>query len=205
MGMLSGAMTVRRFRVEGEVPDAFRDRWREALNDYAFREPMVEMGKEEVEGWVQVHNLLDTDFSDLNRWLYNNYAVFALRVDKKTLPAKLFAATLQKRCEAWCEEQGVERCPTNVKKTLKEQLEEEWMARTLPRVAVTECAWNIDERWLVLHSLSDTLADRFRKRFLQTFGLTLVPWSPLDWVAGDAAMVDDLLDTAPSVAPVEAA
>lgn len=204
MAILSGAMTVRRFRVVGEVPEGFREIYRERLEEHAFRERPNEMGKEEVEGWVQVHNLLDTSFDDLNRWLYNNYAVFALRVDKKALPAKLFAATVQKRCEAWCQAQGVERCPSSVKKTIKEELEAEWLKRTLPRVAVTECCWNLQDGWLLLHSLSEGSADRFRKRFLRTFGLKLVPWSPLDWLQ-DSDAVERLLATGPANLQGEAA
>jgi recombination associated protein RdgC len=197
VGILSGAMTVRRFRVIGDVPDDFRDVYRERLEEYAFQERPTKQGKEEVEGWVQVHNLLDTSFADLNRWLYNNLAVFALRVDKKSLPAALFRATHQKRCEAWVQERGVERCPGSVKKQLKEELEQEWLERTLPRVSTTECCWNITEGYLLLHSLSDSSADRFKKRFHRTFGLKLVAWSPLDWLDG-ADSTERILSVSPA-------
>jgi recombination associated protein RdgC len=189
VGILQGALTVRRFRVVGTVPDGWRESFRDRLEEHAFREPLKEMGKEEVEGWVQVHNLLDTSFDDYNRWLYNNYAVFALRVDKKSLPTRLLNAHVQKRVEAWCAERGVERCPTKQKKEIKEQLEAEWLTRAFPRVAVTECCWNLTEGWLLLGSLSEGAADRFRKRFLRTFGLKLLPFSPLDWVDGELADV----------------
>ena len=182
MGILKGAMTARRFRVVGDVGEGWRDVFRDRLNEFAFREPAVSASKEEVEGWVQVHNLLDANFDDFNIWLYGNYAVFALRVDKKSLPSKLFAATLQKRCEAWAEENEVERCPSSVKAELKDALEREWLKNALPRVALTEACWSIDNGYLVLHSLSEGTAERFRKRFFRTFGLTLVPWSPLDFL-----------------------
>lgn len=182
MAILSGAMTVRRYRVVGAQPDNWRDVYRERLEEFAFREPPNETGKEEHEGWVQVHSLLDTTFEDFNRWLYNQYAVFALRVDKKSLPARLFNAHLAKKCEAWCKEQGTERCPSAVKKQLKEEMEQDWLRKTLPRVATTECCWNVVDGWLVLHSLSESASDRFRKRFFRTFGLKLVPWSPLEWL-----------------------
>jgi recombination associated protein RdgC len=198
VGILTGAMTVRRFRVVGDVPDDFRSTYAHRLDEYAFREKPVEQGKEEVEGWVQVHNLLDTTFEDPNRWLYNNLAVFALRVDKKTLPAKLFQATLKKRCEAWCQARGAERCPGSVKKQLKEELEAEWLKRTLPRVAVTECCWNLTGGYLLLASLSDSSADRFKKRFYRTFGLKMVNWSPLDWVGGDDA-TERMLAVGPAI------
>jgi recombination associated protein RdgC len=197
MGVLTGGMTVRRFRVAGDVPDGWREIYRDRLNKLAFREPTGGMGKEEVEGWVQVHNLLDTSFDDHNRWLYNQYAVFALRVDKKSLPAKLFKATVQKRCQAWCVERGVEKIPNATKKEIAEKLEAEWLDRTLPRVTLTELCWNVNDGWLLIGGHSDKVADRVRTRFHRTFGLVLVPWSPLDALA-DARVREAVLASSPS-------
>lgn len=198
MGILGGAMTVRRFRVVGDIPEGFKEVYRDRLEEFAFHDPPNDVGKEETEGWVQVHNLLDTSFQDTNRWLYNNFAVFALRVDKKSLPAKLFNAHVTKRCEAWCTEHQVERCPTAVKKEIKDSLEADWLKRALPRVGVTECCWNMTEKYLLLHSLSEGQADRFRKRFLRTFNLKLQPWSPLDWLASKEH-VEGLLERGPAI------
>ena len=198
MGILSGALSVRRFRVVGTIEDGWRDSFRERLQEFAFRTPPQEVGKEEIEGWVEAHNLLDASFEDFNKWLYNEYVLFALRVDKKRLPAKLFAATLEKRCEAWKLEKEAERVPASVRTELREALEMEWLKKTLPSVAVTEAVWHINEQWPVLHGMSDAVSDRFRKRFFRTFGFRLVPWSPLDWVK-DEPTVDGLLNKAPSV------
>ena len=198
MGILAGAMTVARFRVEGERPEGWRDLYRTALQDHAFKEPPVAQGLEEVEGWVEVHNLLDTDFDDFNKWLYQDVALFALRVDRKRLPAKLFKATLDKRCAAWAQEREVERCPASIRSELKDALQTEWLARTLPSVSVTEAAWNLGEGYCVLHSLSEGMADRFRKRFYRTFGRKLIPWSPLEYVGDDDGCLDALIASAPS-------
>ena len=206
MGILSGALTVRRFRVVGDIPGNWRTSFADRFDAYAWNERAKASeergdstsGKAEIEGWVQIHNLLDIEFDDPTRWLYQNYVIFSLRVDKKTLPAQLLKATVAKRCEAWCKEQGVERCPSAVKKQVKEAIEAEWLERALPRVAITECCWNVTDGWLLLHSLSEATADRFRKRFLRTFGLKLVPSSPLDWLA-DEDQREHLLGTAPAV------
>jgi recombination associated protein RdgC len=197
MGVLTGPMTVSRFRVVGSIPRGWRETFRDRLNESAFRDPPQGMGKEEVEGWVQVHNLLDTSFDDFNRWLYNDVLLLALRVDKKRLPAKLFRATLERRCSAWCAEREVERVPSAVRQELKEKLEQDWLSRTLPTVNVVEAAWHIEQGWFIVHSLSEGMAERFRKRFHRTFGLKLAPWSPLDFLR-DRSLVDGLLSRAPS-------
>lgn len=188
MGILKGALSVRRYRVEGEAPEGFRDTWRDALDAHGFREPLSPVHKEETVGWVQAHNLLDTTFADLDRWLYNHYALFALRMDKKVLPAKLFAAHLQKRQEAWCKANNRERVPPPVKKELRELLEVEMLRQTLPRVTTTEVAWHIGEGWCIVHSGSERVNDTFRKLFFRTFGLVATPFDPIDFV-GDLADV----------------
>ncbi len=203
MGLMSGAMTVRRFRVAGTPGDGWRERFRERLNAMAFRESPTSTGKEEHEGWVQVHNLLFTSFDDFNVWLYGNFAVFALRVDKKTVPAKLLKATVELELKKWCEENGLERAPSSKKKQLKEALEEEWLKRALPRVGLTELVWNLEEGYVVIDSLSDGIADRVRKRFHRTFGYELLPWSPLDYT-NDSSLNEALLATVPTAPGGEA-
>jgi DNA recombination-dependent growth factor C len=193
MAILRGSLTVRRFRVAGSVPEGFREAYQEALQSYAFRESHDAGRMEENAGWVEIHNLLDTTFADINRWLYDRYLVFALRVDKKTLPSKLFRAHLEKREAAWCAEHDRPRCPAAVRKELKEQLQLEMLGRTLPRVSVHEVCWNVVDDRLLFHNLSDSVNDRFRKLFFQTFGLKLFPEEPLDLLGADGLDEAELL------------
>lgn len=185
MGIVSGGMTVRRYRLSGAVPDDFRDRYREALQKYAFRDSNDPTHGKERMGWVEIQNLLDTSFEDWNRWLFDRYLVVSLRVDKKVVPPKYFKAHLQKREEAWCLENGRQRCPAAVRTEIKERLEFEMLARALPRVQVTEMCWNVVDGWVIFHSLSEKLNDNFRKLFMQTFGLGIYPVVPLDLLGED--------------------
>lgn len=182
MGILSGNLSVRRYRVVGELPENWRTTYKERLNKYGFREPIEGMGKEEIEGWVQVQDILEGGFEDYNRWLYNSYAVFALRTDKKTLPARLFKATLDRQCVQWAAEREVDKCPASVRRTLQEELERQWMERALPQTRIVELCWHIDDGWLIATSLTARTAEQLPRRFNQTFGHQLVPFSPLDFV-----------------------
>lgn len=192
MGMLKGAMTCRRFHVEGDVPDDFRSAYAEALETHQFRERRAAGVGEEVFGWVQAHNLLDNEFTDTSRWLYNHYVYAALRTDRKTLPSKLFRAMLDKRLADWCAEHGRERAPANIRRETKESLEIELLAKTLPTVQVVEFVWNVVDGWCIFHSTSDRSCDRFRTLFRNTFGLVLTPFSPLDFLADEPQVAGPL-------------
>ncbi len=182
MGFLQGPLTARCYRVEADPPEGFRAVFPEALNAHAFHEPMSKAWREEVVGWVVTQNLLDTHFERVETWLFNQYAFFSLRVDKKALPAKYLKALLDKRIEAWCQETQAKACPRDVRADLKDALEIELLAKTLPRVQVTECVWNLAERTVWFHSTSEKANERFRRIFHQTFGLVLLPDNPLEWV-----------------------
>ena len=103
----------------------------------------------------------------------------------------LVRATLEKRCQAWCEERDTTSCPAAVRSELKTSLEEEWFARMLPTVQVTDVGWNVADKTVLVGSLAEGTLARVRKRFFRTFGLRLVPWSPLD-ILDDKQQVDAL-------------
>jgi hypothetical protein len=50
---------------------------------------------------------------------------------------------------------------------------------------------------MLLHTLSEKQADRFRTRFLRTFGLKLIAWSPLDDL-GDVDLREALISGSPT-------
>jgi len=190
MGLLKGALTVRRYHVEGEVPDDFRDRYTEALQLHAFREPASDVSEAEAVGWCLIQNLLDTNFNDRDRWLVHHYIIAGLRADKKVLPSKLYRAHRERRLAEWCATAGQNRAPADVRHDIEDQLAFEMLSQTLPRVQVTEWTWNIVDGWVVVHSTAQAANDRFRKLFRETFGLVLTPFSPLDFLVerSDLAM-----------------
>ncbi len=193
MGILKGGLSVRRYRIIGELPEGHTDLFIDAMNTNQFREPQSPTHKGEASGWCQVHNLLDVDFSDVNLWLYNQYALFALRVDKKVVPAKLLRAHLEKRMQAWCAANSRPRVPAAVKEELREALEQEMLQKTLPRVQTYEICWNLNDGWAVITNDSELVNERFQKLFLRTFGLRAVPWSPLDELAATEGLPEALV------------
>ncbi len=192
MGILKGALSGRRYRIVGEVPEGFRDAWIDALNTHQFREPQSPTHKGEVAGWAQAHNLLDTDFTDLNQWLYDRYAYFSLRVDKKTVPAKYLRAHLEKRLLGWCKANNRPKAPAAVREELKEALELELLQKCLPRVQTWEVLWNVNDGWALFTNDSELPNERFQKLFLRTFALRAVPWSPLDELTGTEGLAEAL-------------
>ena len=192
MGILKGALSVRRYRIEGTAPEG-RDWLMTALNGNAFQEPLSPVHKEERIGWVQIHNLLDTEFDDINLWLYNQYVLFALRIDKKTVPGRLFKARLEKEIQAWKKQTGRERVGPREKEEMKERLELDMLRQTLPAVNVCEVEWNLTDGQVIFHNQSDKVNELFRKLFHRSFGLVLQPLTPLDFIGDRPEEMERLL------------
>ncbi len=197
MAILHGTATYRRFLVDGDPTTSpiWRDQLRADIQALPAVDPPVH-SKEEKVGWCLFDDRLITDFGDMNRWLFENHLVLGLRVTKRKLPAAEFKAEHARRCRDWCQERGVERTPRSVKTELKERLEEEWLAKSIPTSKVHEVVWSFREGVAHFDSLSEPTCDTFRKVFFRTFGLSLRAESPLDWVS-DAFLRDRLLSTTP--------
>lgn len=180
MGLLHSRLTARRFYVEPFLPDDFQRLYAEKLTEFGFTEP-PSVTKEEIEGWVDIHNMLKTDFTDYT-WLNGSIAVFGFRTDKRSLPSARFKAEIEMRCERWREEHGVERIPAVVRAEIKEQITEEWLPRQMPKTSITEVAWNLNTDVLYFSSHGNGAAERLRRRFYRTFGRKISPAPPLCFV-----------------------
>lgn len=195
MGLLSGGATLRKFQVSGEVPDGFRTLYRNQLEAFAFKED-PHQGKEPTLGWVEIDNMLGTNFTDVNKWFYEPWIVLGLRIDVKTAPSKIIKAYLQQAMEEWKEEHGT-RCPPSVKSEMKDRIEENWLKGSKAKTKVIEMVWDIDRGLLLLGTLSDGALEHVEKRFNRTFGLKLSPW-PLA-LNLTPTVVDEFLACLPSV------
>jgi DNA recombination-dependent growth factor C len=192
MGFLKGRLTFRRYRVVDPLPDDFRDRFEQAFTEHAFREKHSIAKGEETVGWVRSDNLLQTDFSDRDKWLYTHYVMAGMRMDKKTLPMPLVRAMVEQRIADWCEENGRAKAPASVRADIRSHLESDMLARTLPTVKVVQFCWHLAEGWILFENTSDRVNDSFRTLVRNAFGIALEPFSPLEFLADTPALVDPM-------------
>ena len=87
MGLLSSRMTISRYKVTGQLKSAVHETVYQALKENAM--PEVESdGLDPVVGWTSLESPYVPDFEGYS-FVFGDYMVFSLRVDKKTIPAKL--------------------------------------------------------------------------------------------------------------------
>lgn len=181
MGLLSGALSFRRYRVLGELPADFRETFTEAIVKNALRENDRARSKEDNVGWVAITDAADIDLF-LNKFLYNNFLVLSMRVDRKRVPAKYLKIQVDRRVRDTMAAKGLERIGAAHRRELKEAVEEDLLGRALPVVAVFDMAWDIHKNEVWFFGTSDAINDIFRFLFKETFKLELQRVQLSDWL-----------------------
>lgn len=182
MGLLTGGLSFRRFRVYQPLPEGFRDLFLENITRFAFQENLQHRSKEPLFGWTSILNPDDISF-DLNTVLYDRYLVLGLRQDKKSINGKLFQILLERRARALMAERGLERLGKKHKEEIKEALEEELLGQTLPSVNTYDLAWDIHTGEVLVFATSDSVIEIFQGLFQDTFGARLYAERLVDWLA----------------------
>ena len=95
MGALEGSLSFKTFYVQGEPPDDFHEGYLQRLQKHFF-EPLTPAGEDERSvGWVPVQDPISEGFSR-DQVFFNQYIVFAMRIDKWALPAPWVKAMTRK-------------------------------------------------------------------------------------------------------------
>ncbi len=187
MGALEGSLTFKTFYVEGEPPDDFHQDYLNRLNRHFF-EPLSPVGEEErTVGWVPAQDPIATEFTR-DQVFYNQYIVFAMRIDKWSLPSAWVKAMMRKAIaerlpELEAEEakkqteEGKLRPKAKLSKAEKNKIKLEVTTdlkhKILPTMKTIDVVWNISERKLRLWTTSSAVCEEFAEMFEDTFGLTL--------------------------------
>lgn len=192
MGAFEGSLTFKTFYVNGEPPNDFQNAYLHALQSHFF-EPLSPVGEEERSlGWVPAQDPIAESFRR-DQVFFNQYIVFALRIDKWSLPAPwVKAKTRQAIAERLPElspeeaarqkEEGKLRPTAKLSKREKDKIKLEVVTeikhQILPTMKVIDVVWNINEGFLRFWSTSSSVCDEFVELFEATFDVKLDPDSP---------------------------
>lgn len=181
MGLLAGGLSFRRYKVLGELPEGFRDAFLESLARNVLRENDRARTKDDNVGWVAILDPADIDLH-LNKFLFSQFLVLAMRVDRKRVPARYLKIMVDRKVKEVMKATGLERIGTQRRKEIKESVEEELLGRALPVVATFDMMWDIDKMEVWFFATSDAICDLFRGLFKDTFGLELHRLKPSDYM-----------------------
>ena len=169
----------RRYRISGRLPSPLSDEFHQRLTDRRFL-PLT-ANEEQTHGWVSADNLLLTRF-DVDTVVRGDHAVFALRIDKRRVNARILRAMLdleiRGRRKAAEDAGKTWRASRDERQQMRAELRETLMKETNASVQVCTVVLHTKRRVLYALTLGKAVGDLLVRLFADTFGVQLVPLTP---------------------------
>jgi recombination associated protein RdgC len=199
MGLLSASVSLARYLVNGKVEDPLFKNVEAGLVKYTIKDIEGE-DQEKAAGWTSHNAPFDPLFENSN-WIAGPYAVFSLRIDKKTLPAKAVRKHYEIECKKRMRESGRDFLSREEKRQVREHVEMVLLSRIPAVPSVYDVLWNHGNNSLWFMATQKSAREEFESLFLQSFGVPLVPLFPFTIAELAAGLDPRELDLLAAVAP----
>jgi DNA recombination-dependent growth factor C len=189
MSLLSASVSITRYKVEGKLKTPVTETVAAALKKNSIS-IIDDQSAEKVSGWTSFEKPYQPDFSG-SSFVYAAYLVFALRIDKKTIPAKLIQKDFMIESARRLAESSRQYLSRNEKQTIKDHVIEALYLKVPAIPHVYDIIWNHEESVLWFFSNLKAANEELETLFLRSFGLTLIRMFPYT----AAQLISDLSDT----------
>ena len=200
MGILSSSVSVTRYRVEGQIKAPILETVANGLKKNAIAEIDDDVSDKAV-GWTSFHKPYHPDFYG-SSFVYGNYLVFSLRIDKKSIPAKILKKHFMIESARLLAKSGREFLSRNEKSVLKDQIIDRLSLRIPATPNVYDLIWSYEESSLWFLSNLKATNEELETLFTRSFKLTLIrlfPYTTADLMLGlSDAQRDQLTHLSPA-------
>ncbi len=172
MGILSGSVTYKKFRVEGKPDRSFQQNLALSLKRHAFREIDPKVNAEQSIGWINPYNPLDANLT-VERVLIGSYLILGMRRDRKMISNAILKARLSDAMRAAAREKKLKKLPREQIFAMRETIREQLLASVSPQTALYDMAWNYETGTVYLSTQSRNTCVEFSELFEESFELSL--------------------------------
>ena len=194
MGLLSSRMSVTRYQVTGQMDGSVHETVYQGLKKHAI--PKIEDDSSEATvGWTSFETPYAPDFEGYS-FVFGTHMVFALRIDKKSIPPKLiqkhYALYVAKRLA----DTGRHYLSGNEKKSIKDHVVNTLVHRIPSAPNVYDVVWEYDTASLWFFSNLKAANEALETLFIKSFNLQLIrlfPYTIADRMSGLSDQERDVL------------
>lgn len=200
MGLISSTHSLSRYYVEGSFDGSTMEAVREGLIQNAI--PKIESEYDEISaGWTPIESPYNPDFEKFS-FIFGTYFLFSLRIDKKSIPAKLVQKHMAMEIEKKKEESGREFISKNEKSEIKEMIMDVLMHKIPSIPSIYDVLWNYEEQQLFLFSTQKAANELFETLFLKSFNHKPIRIFPYTLVEKLGAFSPDKKDRILALSPL---
>ncbi|MFP4193398.1 MAG: recombination-associated protein RdgC [Desulfobacterales bacterium] len=185
MQLLSSTLSLTRYMVQGKPAGRIMDTVREGLKNQVIREIDNEPAAKSI-GWTESARPFAPDFKKA-QFMFGTYMVFSLRIDKKSVPAKI----INKHVTMAAAKRLAETEQKQLSKTEKQQIKDEVTDRLYTRVPaspnVYDLVWDCEAGNLWFFSNLKEANEELETLFSKSFRLSLIrmfPYTEADLASG---------------------
>ena len=172
MGILSASVSITRYRVEGDLSNPATDALRAGLKAHAFSE-VEDPSAQQMIGWTLADKPYQPTF-DGDAFIYGPLWVFALRIDKKTIPAKAVKKYVAIETARKLKATGRKHLAATEKKMVKEHVINALSLRVPAVPNIFDVIWNYEAASLWCFSHLKAVNEELQTLFLKSFKISLI-------------------------------
>jgi hypothetical protein len=201
MSLLSSAISITRYRVNGKLEDPINDAVYLGLRKNMLPD-IDDVESAQSAGWTSFQDPFSPSFEG-SSFVYGNYFVFSLRIDKKTIPSKLvqkyMAIEIAKKCRAT----DREFLSKNEKKMIKESVISILGLRIPATPNIYNVLWNYEASmvWFLTHLKGPN--EELETLFKTSFGAALTRIFPYTFAESFPGMSGFDYDLLTSLSPTK--
>lgn len=194
MGILSSSVSVTRYRVEGQIEKPVTETVARGLK----KNTIVEIDQDVTEksvGWTSMDKPFSPGFEGAS-FSFGNLFVFSLRIDRKSIPAKLLKKFLTIETSRRLEKTKRSYLSKDEKKALKEKVTADLAKRIPSTPNVYDLIWNFESRDVYFFSSLKSSNEELESLFKRSFDLSLLrifPYTAADLLADLSDQERDVL------------
>lgn len=200
MSLLSSLISITRYRVEGRVKTPVLDTVAAGLKKNAISE-IDDQSEEKAVGWTSFKRPYQPDFSGSD-FVYGNYLVFSLRIDRKSIPPKVVKKYFMIESARRLAGSGRQHLSRSEKQVIKDQVIDRLSTKVPATPNVYDLIWNVEDSILWFFSNLKASNEELETLFLKSFDLRLIRMFPYTaaYLASDltAAEKDILFKISPT-------
>lgn len=199
MGIFSSSVSITQYRVDGTLDDPVIDTVRSGLKKNAIAEIDAESADKAI-GWACFTDPFSTDF-DAYPFLIGAYFSFSMRIDKKSIPAKVvqkqYAMEMKKRLAA----SGRDFLSKSEKKEIKDHVLYVLNTRIPATPSSYDLIWNHEQQHLLFFSNAKGANEELETLFTRSFNLKLIRLFPYSMAFFSPDLTDPEKDVIAQIHP----
>ncbi len=200
MGFLSTTLSMSRYHIQNTFENEPMEQVRNGLIKNAI--PKLESEYEEISaGWTPFESPFLPDFEKFS-FVFGNYFLFSLRIDKKSIPAKLVQKQMAIEIEKKKEKSGRDLVSKNEISEIKEMVMDVLMHKMPSIPNVYDVLWNYESADLFLFTTQKAANEFFETIFVKSFTLKPIRIFPYTLVETKSAFSDPQKDRIMTLTPL---